>query len=125
MTEILLISDSLPNINVAWRHFCYGEYSANATVSVDTAMESICSDKPPQVVVYYCSAENSRKFFSFYHTFKAEKKAAGCPLVVLADVELQKALSEYVKLENTDVVGISVNDDVLMSLIREAASRNA
>ena len=125
MTDILLISDSLPNINVAWRHFCYGEYNANATANVDAAMEALRSDKPPQVVVYYCSAENSRTFFSFYRTFKAEKKTEKCPLVVLADVELQKALSEYVKLENTDVVGISVNDDVLMSLIREAVIRNS
>ena len=125
MTDILLISDSLPNINVAWRHFCQGEYNANATVNVEAAMEAIRSDKPPQVVVYYCSADNSRKFFSFYRIFRAEKKAAGCPLVVLADVELQKALSEYVKLENTDVLGISVNDDVLLSLIRDAASRDA
>ena len=125
MTDILLISDSLPNINVAWRHFCYQEYNANATANVDTAMEAIRSDKPPQVVVYYCSSENSRGFFSFYRTFKAEKKAAKCPLVVLTDVELQKALSEYVKLENTDVLGISVNDDVLMSLIRDAATRDA
>lgn len=123
MTDILLISDSLPNINVAWRHFCYREYNANATVSVDTAMESLRSDKPPQVVVYYCGGGNSSSFFSFYRIFKAEEKAAGCPLVVLTDVELQKALSEYIKLENTDVLGISVNDEKLMDVIREAASR--
>lgn len=120
MTDILLISDNLNNINVAWRHFAYREYNANATVSVETAMEYLKSDKPPQVVVYYCGGSSSG-FFSFYHILREDEDTAGCPLVVLTDVELQKALAEYVKLENTQVLGISVNDKTLMDVIRNAA----
>ena len=120
MTDILLISDSLPNINVAWRHFCYREYNANATVSVDTAMEYLRSDKPPQVVVYYCGGGSSG-FFPFYRILRNDEKASGCPLIVLTDVDMQKALSEYVKLENAQVLGISVDDKRLMDVIRGAA----
>lgn len=120
MTDILLISDSLANINIAWRHFTYREYNANATMSVDTAMEYLRSDKPPQVVIYYCGGGSSG-FFSFYRILRSDEKTAGCPLIILTDVELQKALSEYVKLENTQVLGISVNDKKLMDIIRVAA----
>lgn len=120
MTDILLISDNLANINVAWRHFVYREYNANATVSVETAMEYLKSDKPPQVVIYYCGG-GSRGFFSFYRILREDEKTKNCPLVVLTDVELQKALSEYVKLENAQVLGISVNDKTLMDVIRYAA----
>ena len=120
MTDILLISDSLANINIAWRHFTYREYNANATMSVDTAMEYLRSDKPPQVVIYYCGGGSSG-FFSFYHILRNDEKTANCPLVVLTDVELQKALSEYVKLEKAQVVGISVDDKKLIDIIRLAA----
>ena len=120
MTDILLISDSLPNINVAWRHFVYREYNANATVSVETAMEYLKSDKPPQVVIYYCGGGSSG-FFSFYRILREDEKTKNTPLVVLTDVELQKALAEYVKLENAQVLGISVNDKTLMDIIRNAA----
>ena len=120
MTDILLISDSLANINVAWRHFTYKEYNANATMSVETAMEYLRSDKPPQVVIYYCGGGSSG-FFSFYRILRSDEKTAECPLVVLTDVELQKALSEYVKLEKTQVVGISVDDKKLIDIIRLAA----
>ena len=125
MTDILLISDTIANINVAWRHFSYREYNANATVSVETAMEYLKSDKPPQVVIYYCGG-GSTGFFSFYRILREDEKTADCPLVVLTDVELQKALAEYVRLENTRVLGISVNDKTLMDVIRNAArNRNS
>ena len=120
MTDILLISDSLSNINVAWRHFCYREYNANATASVETAMEYLRSDKPPQVVIYYCGG-GSGGFFSFYRILRNDEKTAGFPLVILTDVDMQKALSEYIKLENAQVVGISVDDKKLIDIIRGAA----
>ena len=122
MTDVLLISNSLPNINIAWRHFCYREYNASATVSVETAMEYLRSDKPPQVVVYYCGGSCS-DFFPFYRILRGDEKSAGCPLVLLTDVEFQKALAEYVKLENTQVLGISVNDKTLMDVIRNTARK--
>ena len=122
MTDILLISNSLPNINVAWRHFCYREYNANATVSVESAMEYLHSDKPPQVVVYYCGS--CSEFFPFYRTLRSDEKSAHLPLVLLTDVELQMALAEYVKLENTQVLGISVDDKKLMDVIRNAARKS-
>lgn len=122
MTDILLLSNTLPNINVAWRHFCYREYNANATVSVETAMEYLRSDKPPQVVIYYCGGTCS-DFFPFYRTLRSDEKSADCPLVLLTDVEFQKALSEYVKLENTQVLGISVDDKKLMDVIRNEARK--
>lgn len=124
MTDILLISNTLPNINVAWRHFCYREYNANATVSVESAMEYLRSDKPPQVVVYYCGGSCS-EFFPFYRTLRSDEKSADCPLILLTDVEFQKALQEYVKLENTQVMGISVNDKTLMDVIRNEARKSA
>ena len=122
MTDVLLISNSLPNINVAWRHFCYREYNASATASVETAMEYLRSDKPPQVVIYYCGGTCS-DFFPFYRTLRSDEKAANCPLVLLTDVEFQKAMAEYVKLENTQVLGISVDDKKLMDVIRNEARK--
>ena len=120
MTDVLLISDSLANINVAWRHFCYKEYNASATASVETAMEFLRSDKPPQVVVYYCGGGSSG-FFPFYRTLRKDEKTAGFPLIVLTDVDMQKALAEYVKLENAQVLGISVDDKKLIDIVRSAA----
>ena len=120
MTDILLISDSPASINVAWRHFCYREYNASATASIDTAMEFLRSDKPPQVVVYYCGGGSSG-FFPFYRILRKDEKTASLPLVVLTDVDMQKALSEYVKLENAQVMGISVDDTKLMDVVRAAA----
>lgn len=121
MTDILLISDSPASINVAWRHFCYREYNANATVSVETAMEYLKSEKPPQVVIYYCSGESCGEFLSFFRILREDEKTSHYPLIVLTDVELQKALAEYVRLEKTQVLGISVNDKTLMDVIRNAA----
>lgn len=118
MTDILLISNSVPNINAAWKHFCYEkEYNANATLDVDSAMEYLRSDDPPQVTVYYCGG-NCRGFFQFYRAKRGDPKSAACPLILLTDAEFQKALSEYVKLENTQVLGISINDNTLMDVIR-------
>ena len=121
MTDILLVSDSLANINVAWRHFCYKEYNASATASVDTAMEFLRSDNPPQVVVYYMGGGSSG-FFPFYRILRNDEKTAGFPLIVLTDLDMQKPLAEYVKLENTQVLGISVDDKKLINIIRGAAA---
>lgn len=127
MTDILLISNSVPNINAVWKRFCYEkEYNANATLNVDSAMESLCSDDPPQLTVYYCGG-NCSGFFPFYRTKRGNPKSAVCPLILLTDVEFQKALSEYVKLENTQVLSILINDntlrDVIRSTVRNQTSR--
>lgn len=120
MTDILLIGSSLDNINVAWRHFCYSDYNASATANHEAAMENLRSKKPPQIVVYYCS-DDAENFFSFYKTLREDPKTEKIPLIVLADVNRQKVLTEYVKLWNTCVLGISVNDDKLRDMVRTGA----
>lgn len=120
MTDVLLISSSLENINVAWRHFCYNEYNASATTNHDAAMENLRSKKPSQIVVYYCG-EDTTNFFSFYKMLREDQKTADVPLVVLADVSRQKLLSDYVRLRNSCVLGISVNDDKLRDTVRTGA----
>ena len=63
MTDILLISSSLEDINIAWRHFCYNDYNASATTNINAAMENLKSSKPAKVVVYYCG-EDSEGFYT-------------------------------------------------------------
>lgn len=120
MTDVLLISSSLDNINIAWRHFCYSDYNASATTNHDAAMENLRSKKPAQIVVYYCG-EDTTNFFSFYKALREDRKTADVPLVVLADVSRQKLLSDYVRLRNACVLGISVNDDKLRDTVRTGA----
>ena len=120
MTDVLLISSSLENINIAWRHFCYNEYNASATTNHEAAMENLRSKKPAQIVVYYCG-EDTTNFFSFYKALREDQKTENVPLVVLADVSRQKLLSDYVKLRNARVLGISVNDDKLRDTVRIGA----
>lgn len=120
MTDVLLISSSLDNINVAWRHFCYNDYNASATTNHEAAMENLRSKKPAQIVVYYCG-EDTTDFFSFYKALREDQKTANVPLVVLADVSRQKVLSDYVRLRNACVLGISVNDEKLRDTVKTGA----
>ncbi len=120
MTDVLLISSSLENINVAWRHFCYSEYNASATTNISAAMENLKSSKPASIVVYYCS-EDTEGFYSLYNTLRSDPKTADIPLLVLADVSWQKALTDYVKFYNTCILGISVNDEKLKDMVKSGA----
>ncbi len=120
MTDVLLISSSLENINVAWRHFCYSEYNASATTNISAAMENLKSSKPARIVVYYCS-EDTEGFYSLYNTLRSDPKTADIPLLVLADVSWQKALTDYVKFYNTCILGISVNDEKLKDMVKSGA----
>ena len=83
-------------------------------------MENLRSRKPAQIVAYYCG-EDTTDFFSFYKMLREDEKTANVPLVVLADVSRQKALSDYVKLRNACVLGISVNDEKLRDTVRTGA----
>lgn len=120
MTSLLLISDNSENLNVAWRHFCYKEYSAGATISIDSAMERLRSENPPQIAVYYRAAKG-KGFFDFYSRLREDPATQNIPLLVLTDLEFQKVLSEYIKLKNAMVLGISVDDRRLMDIMRSAA----
>ena len=118
--DILLVSDNLQNINIAWRHFAYTDYTAKATTHVSGAMECVRSDKPPKIVVYYASAD-SAKLFRLYRTLRADEVNPKIPLIVLADPQKQKALMDYIKLENTEILGISVDDKKLFSVVKSMA----
>lgn len=120
MTDVLLVSSSLENINVAWRHFCYSEYNASATTNINAAMENLKSSKPARIVVYYCG-EDTEGFYPLYNTLRSDPVTAEVPLLVLADVSWQKALTEYVKFYNTCVLGITVNDEKLKDMVKGGA----
>lgn len=120
MTDVLLISDTVDNINVAWRHFCYNEYSAAAATNVQSALDSFNEKKHAQVVAYYCS-DSTDSFYSFYKTLRSNPATENIPLVVLADISWQTVLSKYIKLKNTKVVGISIDDTKLKEIMRTGA----
>ena len=122
-TEVLFVADDLASINVAWRHCAYSEYYVRATTLVDSAMECFEGSKKPQVAVYYCNGA-SKQLMELYRTIRNDPRSAKTPLVILADPPQQKLLIEYLKLENTQVVGISINDTKLMEIIRKAGRKN-
>lgn len=117
MIDVLLISDTVDNINVAWRHFCYNEYSAAAATNVQSVMDSLHEKKHAQIVAYYCG-DNTSSFYSFYKTLRSDPATENMPLVVLADVSWQTVLSKYIKLKNVKVVGISIDDTKLKEIMR-------
>lgn len=120
MTDILLISDTTDNINVAWRYFCTREYNASATVSYDAAMETLRASKSSQVAVFYCGNDTD-SFISFYRMLRQDKKTAEIPLIVLSDIKWTKVLSEYVQLKNTCVLSMGVGASKLSEVARNAA----
>ena len=120
MTDVLLISNTLENINVAWRHFRYNDYNTSATTNIDAALDNLKSSKPAQIIVYYC-AESVESFYTIYKALRSDPKAAKIPLLVLADVGWQKCLVDYVHFYNTAVLGISVNDKKLRETVKFAA----
>ena len=120
MTDVLLISNSLENINVAWRHFRYSEYNTSATTNIEAALDNLRSSKPAQIIVYYCG-EEVENFYTVYSALRNDPKIAKIPLLVLSDVGWQKALTGYVKLYNTCVLGISVNDQKLKETVKYGA----
>lgn len=115
--DILLVSDTLQSINVAWRHFAFTDYSAKATTHVNGAMECIRGDTPPKAVVYYAS-DDSAKLFRLYRAMRADERLPDLPLIVLADPQRQKALAETVTMKNTTVLGISIDDKRLLAAVR-------
>ena len=121
-TEILFIADDLASINIAWRHFAYQEYSVRATTLVESVMECFGSDNKPQVVVYYCNS-SSRQLIELYRAMRSDERSVKPPLVILADPPQQKALLEYLKVDNTQVVGISIDAEKLKEIIRKAAKK--
>lgn len=116
MLKILLVGDTLQSINVAWRHFVYSEYAAKATTLVSGAMSSINGDDPPDLVVYY-AADESSQLFSLYREMREGEDPTKVPLLILADAHRQKALSDYFTFKNAEVVGISVDDRMLLDKI--------
>lgn len=123
MTKILLVSNTLDNINVAWRHFANRDYSTNATTNYDSALTNINSDKKPDAVIYYCSS-NTTDFITFYRMLRADEKGEKIPVIILADADQQTVLSRYIEWENACVLGISVSDGKLGDVIRGAVRGN-
>lgn len=117
MIKILLVSDSLQSINVAWRHFVYSEYAAKATTLVSGAMANINGDEPPDVVVYY-AADESAQLFPLYREMREGDTPTKIPLLILADAYRQKTLSDYFTFEKADIVGISIDDRMLLDKIK-------
>lgn len=120
MIDVLLISDTADNVNIAWRHFCYSEYSANAATNIQAAMNSLHEKKHAQIVAYYCT-DKTGSFYEFYKALRSDPATENIPLVVLADVSWQTVLSKYIKLKNTKVVGISIDDTKLKDIMRTGA----
>ncbi len=120
MTNILLVSNTLDNINVAWHHFANRDYAANATTNYDSAMTNIHSDKKPEVIIYYFSS-NTDDFFSFYRMLRADEIGAKIPVIILADPDRQVVLSRYIEWDNAAVLGISISDSKLGEVVRGAA----
>lgn len=120
MTNILLVSNTLDNINVAWHHFANRDYAANATTNYESAMMNIHTDRSPEVIVYYVSS-TTNDFFSFYRMLRADEKGAKIPVIILADPDRQVVLSRYIEWDNATVLGISVGDSKLGDVIRSAA----
>ena len=121
MTDILLISNSLDNINIAWRHFRYEEYNASATTNIEAAMEKLKSRDAADMAVYYC-ADDNEDFYSFYDALRSDPMTKELPLLVLADVNWQQALTGYVKFYNTCVLGNSINDAKLKDIVKMVAN---
>lgn len=120
MTDILLISDTTDNINVAWRYFCTRDYNASATISYDAAIETLRDSKSSQVAVFYCGNDTT-SFISFYRMLRQDRKTAEIPLIVLSDIKWTKVLSEYVQLKNTCVLSMGVGASKLSEVARNAA----
>lgn len=120
MINILLMSNSIENVNVAWRHFCYSDYNASATTNIEAAMENLKSDKASEILVFYCG-EDTDNFYPLYNTLRSDPDTRNVPLLVLADVSWQMALTGYVKFYNMSVLGISVNDEKLRETVRFGA----
>lgn len=119
MTNVLLVSNTLDNINVAWRHFASRDYTANATTNYESAMINIRSDKKPDAVIYYYS-DNTKDFIGFYRMLRADEAGKKIPVIILADAEQQTVLSRYIEWDNACVLGISVGDNKLGEVIRGA-----
>ena len=115
--DVLLVSDNLQNINIAWRHFAYNDYSAKATTHVSGALECVRSENPPQLIVFYASS-GCKKLFELYRALREEETNPNTPLIVLADPQLQKSLTDYIKLKNAVILGISVDDKKLFTTVK-------
>ena len=120
MTDILLISDTTDNINVAWRYFCTRDYNASATISYDAAMERLRDPAGSPVAVYYCG-DATNSFISFYRMLRQDRRTAEIPLIVLSDIKWTKVLTEYVRLKNTCVLNMGVGSSKLSEVARKAA----
>ena len=120
MIEVLLVSNSAQNIKIAWRHFCTDDYNAVSAVKNDAAIKTLAEGKKGVIPVFYCGSDTDC-FIDFYRKLRAGEKTADTPLVVLADVKWTKALSEYVHLKNTHVMGVTVNGTKLLEVMKTAA----
>ncbi len=120
MIEVLLVSNSAQNIRIAWRHFCTNDYNAVSAVNNDEAIKTLINGKKGTIPVFYCGNDTDC-FIDFYRKLRAEQKTANAPLVVLADTKWAKALSDYVRLKNTHVIGVTVNGSKLLEVMKTAS----
>ena len=114
--NVLLISNSSENIDIAQRHFRYEEYVSDTAVGNEAAMEKLTSEDAPKMAVYYCGKDTDT-FYPFYHTLRNKPETAEMPLLVFADANWHKVLTGYVKFYNTRVLGIMVNDEKLKEIV--------
>lgn len=114
MNNVLLVCDKILEINKLRR--CFNQdFTIKATSSVQSGAfvaESSLSD----IVIYHIGSD-FKHLFNFYKDLRNNPATKNIPLIVIADFNILKILTETIKLNNAKIIGTTISIENMQSLV--------
>ncbi|MCL1822642.1 MAG: hypothetical protein FWG44_00385 [Oscillospiraceae bacterium] len=121
MKNILIVSDSIQEINKLRRYF--GEdFKVSATNSIENAAV-ILQKKTAEIALYHIGV-NLAGFFEFYKNLRTNKATEELPLIVIADTSILKTLTDTVALKKGSFISPGITPDNLQNLVYSVLDEN-
>lgn len=114
MKTVLLICDKLQEINRIRRYFD-ASYVIKATNSPGNAVD-VAANSTADLVLYHIGADYS-KLFDFYRNMQGNEITKNLSVIIMADINIVKTLSEMVAMQNTTIVASSIAKETLSGMV--------
>jgi DNA-binding NarL/FixJ family response regulator len=118
MVEVLFICDKIQEIYRLRRYFG-PNYVIKATNTTAGAID-IAKSTNLQLILYHIGTD-FKSLFPFYRELRDSAAAAHLHMIVMADVNILKPLTDTVYLENATIVSTSISRDALADLVSRVA----
>jgi DNA-binding NarL/FixJ family response regulator len=118
MVEVLFICDKIQEIYRLRRYFG-PNYIIKATNTTAGAID-IAESTNLKLILYHIGTD-FKSLFPLYRDLRASSVASKLHMIVMADLNILKPLTDTVYLENASIVSTSISRDALAELVSRVA----